>query len=47
VQAYGEPRRVDDQLAFGDTVVNNNFVAVDRVKSIAGGTATIFMGDER
>jgi methyl-accepting chemotaxis protein len=45
--AYGPPKRVGDKLYFGDTLINGNFLAVDRVKAIAGGTATVFMGDER
>jgi methyl-accepting chemotaxis protein len=44
---YGEPRRRDDKLYFGNTAVNGNFEAVDRVKTAFGATATIFMGDER
>ena len=45
--AYGPPRRDGDKFYFGNTLINNNFEAVDRVKSIAGGTATVFMGDTR
>ena len=45
--AYGAPRRDGDKFYFGNTLVNNNFEAVDRVKAIAGGTATVFMGDTR
>jgi methyl-accepting chemotaxis protein len=47
LKAYGPPRRDGDKLYFGSTLINNNFEAVDRVKSIAGGTATVFMGDLR
>lgn len=45
--AYGPARRDGDKFYFGNTLINNNFEAVDRVKSIAGGTATVFMGDTR
>ncbi|KQZ00309.1 hypothetical protein ASD45_05120 [Pseudolabrys sp. Root1462] len=45
--AYGAPRRDGDKFYFGNTLINNNFEAVDRVKAIAGGTATVFMGDQR
>jgi methyl-accepting chemotaxis protein len=44
---YGAPSRQGDQLFFGKTLINNNFEAVDRVKAVAGGTATVFMGDAR
>ena len=47
LKAYGPPRREGDKFYFGNTLINNNFEAVDRVKSIAGGTATVFMGDLR
>jgi methyl-accepting chemotaxis protein len=47
LKSYGAPRREGDQFIFGKTVVNGNFEAVDRVKEIAGGTATVFMGDTR
>jgi methyl-accepting chemotaxis protein len=47
LKAYGPPRREGDKFYFGTTLINNNFEAVDRVKSIAGGTATVFMGDLR
>ena len=36
-----------NQLKAGDYVLNGNFELPDRVKEICGGTATIFMGDER
>ena len=44
---YGAPSRKGDQLYFGNTLINGNFEAVDRVKAVAGGTATVFMGDQR
>jgi methyl-accepting chemotaxis protein len=44
---YGEPRRVGDQLYFGDHLVNGDFSAVDHVRDAAGGTATVFLGDLR
>jgi methyl-accepting chemotaxis protein len=43
----GPPSRNGDQLYFGTTLVNGNFAPVDRVKSVAGGTATIFLNDQR
>jgi methyl-accepting chemotaxis protein len=44
---YGPPARKGDQLYFGSTLINGNFAAVDRVKAVAGGTATVFLGDLR
>jgi methyl-accepting chemotaxis protein len=44
---YGAPTRKGDDLYFGATRINGNFEAVDRVKAIAGGTATIFVDDLR
>ena len=43
----GPPSRKGDQLYFGSTLINGNFEPVDRVKSVAGGTATVFLGDHR
>lgn len=40
-------RREGDELKIGDHVVNGDFEIVDKVKAIAGGVATIFMGDMR
>jgi methyl-accepting chemotaxis protein len=34
-------------LYFGTTLINGNFEPVDRVKAVAGGTATVFLGDLR
>ncbi len=45
--ARGEPRLDNGKLLFGDYVVNDNFEVVDKVKTLAGSTATIFMGDTR
>ncbi len=45
--AHGEPRVVDGDLFFGTKRMNGNFEEVDQVKSVAGGTATIFLGDTR
>ncbi|NTV49622.1 MAG: methyl-accepting chemotaxis protein [Geobacteraceae bacterium] len=40
--------RVDEgKLITGDYVLNGNFELPDKLKEISGGTATIFMGDER
>jgi methyl-accepting chemotaxis protein len=44
---YGAPSRKGGDLYFGETRINGNFEAVDRVKAIAGGTATIFVDDLR
>ncbi len=42
------PAHLDgDKLMFGDWAANGNFEVVDKVKAIAGGTATIFMGETR
>lgn len=38
---------VDGKLMIGDYNLNNNFELPDRLKDLCGGTATIFMGDER
>jgi len=43
----GEPRRVDGELWFGPHRLNGQFDAVDKVKSAFGGTATVFLMDER
>lgn len=40
-------RVVDGRLLAGDYVLNGNFELPDKLKEISGGTATIFMGDER
>jgi methyl-accepting chemotaxis protein len=44
---YGAPTLKGDELYFGKTLINGNFEAVDRVKEIAGGTATVFLRDRR
>ncbi len=44
---HGEPRIEGGTLFFGQTAANGNVAIVDQVKAIAGGTATIFMGDLR
>jgi len=43
----GAPSRKGDRLYFGSTLINGNFQPVDRVKAVAGGTATVFLGDQR
>jgi len=43
----GEPRRVGGELWFGSHCVNGQFGAVDKVKAAFGGTATVFLMDER
>jgi methyl-accepting chemotaxis protein len=45
--AYGRPSRQGEKLYFGTTLINGNFEPVDRVKTVAGGTATVFLGDLR
>jgi len=45
--AKGEPRLEGDKLFFGTEAVNGNFAAVDKVKTLAGSVATVFMGDVR
>ncbi|OGR23667.1 MAG: chemotaxis protein [Desulfuromonadales bacterium GWD2_54_10] len=42
-----ELKVVDGKLLVGDYPLNNNFELPDRLKELCGGTATIFMGDER
>ncbi len=44
---HGDARVEGDKLYFGKTLANGNVAIVDQVKAIAGGTATIFMGDLR
>ena len=43
----GEVRIEDGQLKFGSYAINGDNEIVDKVKAIAGGVATIFMGDTR
>jgi methyl-accepting chemotaxis protein len=47
LSGYGAPSRQGDQLYFGTTLINGNFEPVDRVKAVAGGTATVFLADQR
>jgi methyl-accepting chemotaxis protein len=47
LSSYGAPSRERDKLYFGTALINGNFEAVDRVKAIAGGTATVFLDDVR
>jgi methyl-accepting chemotaxis protein len=44
---YGAPSRKGDKLYFGTTPINGNSEPVDQVEAVAGGTATIFLGDLR
>ena len=37
----------DGKLVVGNTVLDGNFVPVDRIRELVGGMATIFKGDER
>ncbi len=43
----GEPTVVDGKLQFGSYVANRNNEVVDKLAALAGGTATIFLGDTR
>jgi methyl-accepting chemotaxis protein len=45
--AKGPIRWSNGKLVAGNHTINDNFEVVDRLKEIAGGTATIFMGDTR
>lgn len=45
--AGAEFRVLDGRLMAGDQVLNDDYTIVDRVKTLVGGTATIFMGDTR
>ena len=48
IKAKGTDFRVaEGKLMVGEYVLNGNFELPDRLKEISGGTATIFMGDER
>jgi len=47
LDAKGKAKVADGNLVFGDHIVNNNYEVVDKLKDIAGGNATIFMGDVR
>ena len=40
-------RLVDGKLLAGEHALNGNFEVVDKVKTLVGGTATVFMGDMR
>jgi methyl-accepting chemotaxis protein len=44
---YGEPKQSDGCLFFGNRQINGDFEAVDQVKARFGGSATVFLGDER
>jgi methyl-accepting chemotaxis protein len=45
--SLGEPRKVGGELWFGSHRINGQFDVVDKVKSALGGTATVFLMDER
>lgn len=47
LEQKGAPRIADGKLAFGDHIVNDNYEVVDKLRKLAGGTATIFQGDLR
>jgi methyl-accepting chemotaxis protein len=47
VQQKGPPHLVDGKLLFGNYVVNGNYDVVDKLVEMAGGVATIFLGDTR
>ncbi|OGT97084.1 MAG: chemotaxis protein [Geobacteraceae bacterium GWB2_52_12] len=42
-----ELRLADNKLVAGDYILNGNFELPEKMKKICGGSATIFMGDER
>jgi methyl-accepting chemotaxis protein len=44
---YGEPKQSGGCLFFGNRQINGDFEAVDQVKARFGGSATVFLGDER
>ncbi|MBX9615513.1 MAG: methyl-accepting chemotaxis protein [Brevundimonas sp.] len=45
---YGQGYEIrDGAIHVGDTALNNNFAAVDQIKTLVGGTATVFMGETR
>ncbi|MRR53479.1 MAG: methyl-accepting chemotaxis protein [Deltaproteobacteria bacterium] len=46
-QKGGEFRIVDGKLLAGEFVINGDTALPDRLKDLCGGTATIFLGDER
>lgn len=43
----GEPKVADGKLIFGNYVVNGNYEIVDKLTALAGGSATVFLGDTR
>ena len=48
LKTAGTDYRIDgDKMYAGDVLLNGNDALVDQIKTIAGGTATIFMGDTR
>ncbi|MDE8349260.1 MAG: methyl-accepting chemotaxis protein [Acidocella sp.] len=47
LQALGLPRQDGERLYFGNHCLNGDCTIVDQVKLQYGGTATIFLGDER
>src|ERR1041384_8456240 len=47
VQQKGAPHLVDGKLMFGNYVANGNYEVVDKLVEMAGGVATIFLGDIR
>ena len=47
LMAMGAPRIEGDKLKFGDRTANGDQAIVDKIKTLVGGTATIFMGDTR
>jgi len=48
LEQYGSGYAVrDGRLVVGQTVLNDNFAPVDKIKALVGGTATVFMGDTR
>ncbi|MDR3460830.1 MAG: methyl-accepting chemotaxis protein [Beijerinckiaceae bacterium] len=44
---HGDPSVTDGKLYFGNLLINGNDAIVDKVQSVHGGSATIFLGDLR
>ncbi|WP_396593126.1 methyl-accepting chemotaxis protein [Brevundimonas sp. R86498] len=48
IGGYGQGYEVRNGAIYvGGTALNNNFTPVDQIKTLVGGTATVFMGDTR
>jgi methyl-accepting chemotaxis protein len=48
LNGYGQTFAIrGDRIYVGDTALNDNFAPVDRIKTLVGGTATVFQNDVR